>query len=115
MMIKKITELKEKHISDLQKELSRTKAELIKIGAIKIILFGSAARGDLGLMSDIDLLVIVNSDKNFIERTAEIYKLIQPSEVDILIYTPDEFEKMKKDNLFIQHILKKGKILFERT
>jgi len=115
MMIHKIEALKKQHLENLEKELNRVKSELIKLGALKIILFGSAAKKELGLMSDIDLIVIVESSKPFIERTEEIYKVLQPTDIDLLIYTPDEFKQMKIDNLFIQHVLKEGKIIYERN
>ncbi len=113
-MIQKVKELKERHLRHLEKELSRVKSQLINLGALKIILFGSSVRGELGLTSDIDLIVIIESDKDFIERSGEIYKKIQPKDIDLFIYTPNEFNRMSKDNLFIQHILKEGKIIFER-
>jgi predicted nucleotidyltransferase len=112
-MSDKIGDLKAQHLIQHKNELERIKKELIELGAQKIILFGSGARGELGLLTDLDLIVIIPSNKTYIERSQEIYKNIQPSEVDLLIYTPKEFEHMIKNNLFIQHVLKEGKVLFE--
>jgi uncharacterized protein len=42
----------------LEQELSRLVAQLKAMDAKKIILFGSLARGELSLFSDIDLLVL---------------------------------------------------------
>ncbi len=114
-MFQKIKKLKEEHLAHLEKELERVKNRLIQIGVKKIILFGSAVRNELNIMSDIDLLVIIDSNKLFIERLKEIYLTIQPSDVDILAYTPSEIEKMKENNLFIEHILKEGKLIYERN
>ena len=114
-MIQRLKEAKEEHLFNLQKELNRIKSKLIKMGAQKIILFGSAAREELGLMSDIDLIVVIDSNKDFIERLSFFYQKIQPIDADLLIYTPLEFTRMMEDNLFIQHALKQGKIIFERT
>ncbi len=114
IMIHKVRLLKEKHLKELEQELSRVISELIKLGAIKIIQFGSSIREELSLTSDIDLIVIIKSEQNFIERSAEIYKKIKPKDVDLLIYTPIEFKHMKEENLFIQHVLKEGKIIHER-
>ena len=113
-MIQNFKEAKKEHVRSLHEELARIKSETIKMGAYKIILFGSAAREDLGLISDIDLIVIMESDKNFIDRLAEFYQEIQPRNADILIYTPAEFSQMKNENLFIRHILKEGKVIYER-
>jgi len=114
-MIHRLKEAKEEHINNLQAELNRIKSKLIKMGAHKIILFGSAAREELGLMSDIDLIVIIESNKDFVERLAYFYQEIQPIEADLLIYTPLEFNRMIEENLFIQHVLKQGKVIFERN
>jgi len=114
-MIHRLKEAKEEHILQLREELNRIKSKLIDMGAQKIILFGSAAREELGLMSDIDLIVIIESTKDFIERLAYFYQEIQPIDADLLIYTPVEFIRMIEENLFIQHVLKQGKIIFERN
>ena len=114
-MIHRLKEAKEVHLHNLHKELNRIKSKLIEMGAHKIILFGSAARKELGLMSDIDLIVVIDSNKDFIERLSHFYQKIQPIDADLLIYTPQEFTRMMEENLFIQHVLKQGKIIFERT
>jgi len=114
-MIHRLKEAKEEHIYNLHKELNRIKSKLIDMGAHKIILFGSAAREELGLMSDIDLIVIIESNKDFVERLAYFYQEIQPMDADLLIYTPLEFIRMVEENLFIQHVVKQGKIIFERA
>lgn len=115
MMIEKIEELKANHLTQLRNELKRIKKGLINLGAQKIILFGSGGREELGLFSDIDLIVIIPSNKKFIERIEEIYMKLQPSEIDLLIYTPEEFEHLEENNLFIQHVISEGKIIFEKS
>jgi predicted nucleotidyltransferase len=113
-MIQKLREKKEEHLAQLKQEYSRVKKELIELGVLKIIKFGSSVRGELGVFSDIDLLIIMESENTFVERLANIYEKIQPKEIDILAYTPDEFQRMKEENLFIQHILKEGIKVYER-
>ena len=41
----------------------------------KIILFGSAVRGDTDRHSDLDIVVIKNTKKRFLERLIEVSKL----------------------------------------
>ena len=113
-MIQRLKEAKNEHLIQLQKELNRIKSKLIQMGAHKIILFGSTVREELGLISDIDLIVVIDSNKDFIERLSYYYQIIQPIDADLLIYTPQEFTRMMEENLFIQHVLKQGKIIFER-
>jgi predicted nucleotidyltransferase len=114
-MIQKVKTLKNKHLKELKQEFKRVLSELIKLDTLKIIQFGSSVRDELSLTSDIDLVVIIETNQNFIERSADIYKKVKPKEIDLFIYTPDEFERMKGENLFIQHILKEGKVVYERN
>lgn len=107
--------LKKKHLKELKQELHRVLSELIKLGALKIIQFGSSVREELSLTSDIDLIIIIESKQNYIERSAEIYKKIKPKDIDLLIYTPLEFSRMTGENLFIQNVLKEGKVIYERN
>ncbi len=107
--------LKKKHLKELKQELSHVISELVNLGAIKIIQFGSSVRDELRLTHDIDLIVIFKTDQSFIERLTEIYKKIKPKEIGLLIYTPIEFKRMKKENLFIPHVLKERKVIYERN
>ena len=95
-MIQKVKMLKEKHLKELKQELSRVISALIKLDALKVIQFGSSVREELSLTSDIDLIVIIETKQNYIERTAEIYKKVKPKDIDLLIYTPIEFKQNRK-------------------
>ncbi len=61
----------------------------------KIILFGSWARGERGPHSDIDLLIIQESDLSRPQRYAQARRLFWGMGVpmDILVYTPQEFAR----------------------
>lgn len=63
----------------------------------RIIAFGSYARGEQGPDSDLDLLVEMESEKSFSERTAEVGKLFVPRDwaLDLLVYTPEELAAEK--------------------
>lgn len=81
----------------------------------KIILFGSAARGDADAYSDIDLIVIKDTDQRFVQRLVEVARCL-PREVnaDILVYTPAEIKAMiEGDNPFITRALAEGVVLYE--
>jgi predicted nucleotidyltransferase len=82
----------------------------------KIILFGSTSRNDFDDASDIDLIIVYHTNKRFLERLKELYlKWNMPKAVDILAYTPDEFEKMTEESSFIDSVLKNGKVIYEST
>lgn len=95
-------------------ELDRIQQELKALGVKRIIHFGSSARGEAGLDSDLDLIVVMQSEDNFPDRIAALYKKIRPrAAVDLLVYTPAEFDVMKESNMFLQNALREGKTLYE--
>ena len=80
----------------------------------KISLFGSYARGKSDLFTDLDVLVIMNTDKPFTERIAEIYSLLAlPVDADILCYTPREYRRIK-DTPFLKKALADEVVLYEK-
>lgn len=82
----------------------------------KIILFGSLAEGDVGRSSDIDLIIVQETEKRFLDRLEEIYVALQPNvALDVLVYTPKEFAQMEQTNSFIRSVLKKGRVLYDAT
>ena len=79
----------------------------------KIILFGSYARGDTDEYSDLDLILVKQTSKRFVERLAEVPLL--PVHADVFVYTPEEFEQMKEDeNPFLMSALEGAKVIYER-
>lgn len=87
----------------------------------KVILFGSAAIGKASQGSDIDLVVIKKTSKRFYDRIGDVLNILWSGEetpkmgVDILVYTPEEFQLMSKDNYFVRdEILGKGRTVYER-
>jgi predicted nucleotidyltransferase len=82
----------------------------------KIILFGSYAAGNPTPASDVDLLVIMNTDRSTLELAAEVSLTVEHSfPMDILVRTPQEIAKrLQYGDFFIQDILEKGKLLYER-
>lgn len=71
-------------------EAARRRDDLIGLGY-----FGSYARGDAGFGSDLDLLVIVETDRRpFTERGFGWRTETLPVPVDLLIYTAAEWERL---------------------
>lgn len=81
----------------------------------KIILFGSAARGDYDQVNDLDSLII-KQDVPFygIERMRELDEPIDRNvAADMLVYRPDEFdERVRLGDPFIKAILREGRVLY---
>ncbi len=83
----------------------------------KILLFGSYANGQPNDESDLDFIIIKDTDKPRHKRGREVRKFLIGSMVpiDIKIYTPDEFESEQKSGYsFLSSIIKGTKLLYER-
>lgn len=78
----------------------------------EVILFGSMARGDYGLYSDADILLILEESgkKRYFDRIPEFidYFLKAPIDVDLFPYTREEIKRMKDSNPFIKRALAEG-------
>jgi len=81
-----------------------------------IMLFGSRARGDFFEESDLDLLIVKNTKKRPLWRRVDVRKILSTEmPLDVMVYTPDEFEALKKaGGAFIKEVLKEGEILYEK-
>ncbi len=84
----------------------------------KIILFGSYAYGKPTPDSDVDLLVILETDASATERYLAVSRLLypRPFPVDILVRTPREIkEALRTGDFFIHEIVSQGRVLYERS
>ena len=83
----------------------------------RIILFGSAARGEMTPDSDIDLIV-VKSDVEHRGRMAErIYRNLWGIEVpvDVIVYTADDIERFRdKVGTIVKPALREGREIYAR-
>ena len=80
----------------------------------KVILFGSAARGEMNRHSDLDLLVV----KDGVHRgdmAENIYRHLHGVEaaVDVIVVTPDDVERYRNSHaLVIKPALREGKVIY---
>lgn len=86
---------------------------------LKVILFGSRARGDARPHSDVDLLVVMPDGTDDERRvTVEIRRLLRdmPVAKDVVVTTPEEIER-RGDlvGTVLRPALREGKILYERA
>lgn len=77
----------------------------------KIILFGSVARGEVHRGSDLDLIIIQETDKKFLSRLEPFYRDARVA-MDILVYTPEEFAAMA-EGVFLKNALQDGVVIYE--
>jgi len=84
-----------------------------------IILFGSLANGNITEDSDIDLLVIKDTKKDYWQRAKEISRIMSQIIInlpkDILTITTKELkERLSVQDYFIQDIINNGKVIYEK-
>jgi predicted nucleotidyltransferase len=80
----------------------------------KVIVFGSYARGNTSKKSDMDLVVIMETDKRFLDRYElcdQFYDIFDIG-LDILPYTEAEFSRISH-RPFIKRIIKEGVVVYE--
>jgi len=96
------------HLDTLVRLLQRYEPE-------RIILFGSRARGDADAYSDYDVIVIKRTERPFLDRLQDMVPYLVEFErpAEILVYTPEEFERMRETGLGWV-VQKEGVLLYER-
>jgi len=85
---------------------------------LQIILFGSAARGEMRPGSDLDTLVVMPEGAHRRRTAQQLYRSINNLTLpfDIVVATPADLER-HRDNigLIYRTILKEGKIIYAET
>jgi predicted nucleotidyltransferase len=84
----------------------------------RVILFGSYAYGQPTPDSDVDLLVIVNSDRPYRDRYQWVAQTLipRPFPIDLLVLTPAEVQaRLASGNQFFSEIVRRGQVLYERS
>ena len=89
----------------------------------RIVVFGSRARGDATPDSDLDILVIMETDKREVERIRDVARLLRRYRLppylmpmDILVKTPAEVrDRLAMGDQFLNEILADGMTAYERV
>lgn len=110
-------------MNDILSEIIRN---LRRINTKTIILFGSYATNTHDDESDIDLVVILDSDdisKTYEERMQKkllvrncIYEQSRMQAIDLVVYTNAEYNIIKQNNTsFYQEIRETGRVIYEKA
>jgi uncharacterized protein len=102
-------------LSDLDEIRIQLTPILRELHVGKAILFGSIPRGTKSRKSDVDILLVVETEERFFDRYRhfeKIYAKLKGRSVDMLIYTPSELERIAH-RPFIRRILAEGKTIYE--
>ncbi len=100
----------------LQEETERIVAQLQKLGAKKVVLFGSAARGEAGAHSDLDFIVVMPGEEGFAYWSRRLYEGVERRvAVDFLPYNEREFAEVQRHSRLIRHALRTGRVVYEKS
>lgn len=92
--------------------LKRLRTLLEPYGLRAAWLVGSCARGTAGPWSDIDLILVCDTDLPFVERPRRFSALDGLGvPVDLLVYTPKEFAAMEAAPTSFWHQVQKERVL----
>ena len=103
-------------VSNARQISKRGKPVLRKYGIKKAILFGSFATGRQTPKSDVDLVLIQDTDKRYFDRfegiLRDLYEAIRGRDIEVFIYTPEELDRISHRK-FIQSVLREGQVIYE--
>ena len=114
-MREEIRRLREKNKLEIEDSIRKI-ASVLKGKVERLSVFGSFARKEHGLFSDLDILIVMKTDKPYLERIKELYSIIAPHvncDVDVICYTPNEFERLK-DSPFLKRVLAEEVVIYEK-
>lgn len=81
----------------------------------RVSLFGSYALGRADLLTDLDVLVVMDTALPLTQRLERLYSLLAlPVDADLLCYTPDEFERLRSLP-FLRNALAHEVVLVEKN
>ena len=83
----------------------------------RVILFGSYAYGNPNIHSDVDLLVIMESDEPIFPRIRRVAAVADVPflPMDVIVHTPQEIRaRLDKNDHFVADVLKRGRVMYER-
>lgn len=100
--------------SDTRENLEQLLEKIKTKDVDQVILFGTSDAENLKKKHNLGLIVVQETDKTFIERLDEWYTFLKPgTAIDLLVYTPEEFDDLKSWNSFVKTALTEGKVLLD--
>lgn len=89
---------------------------VLKFRPQRVMLFGSYAYGKPRPESDVDLLVVMETQLKEMEQAVQICQAIEYHfGLDLIVYTPDTLSRrLSLGDSFLKEIISKGKVMYER-
>ena len=106
---------REAYVQALGRALEEIVRQLARLPEVeRVILFGSYAAGRRDLFTDLDLLVVMDTDLDFPARTGELHRRLRVGvDVDFFVYTPEEFRRLQGRGLAGEAV-RRGTVLYEK-
>lgn len=83
----------------------------------RVVVFGSFAQKQVGEWSDLDVVVVMDTDLSFFARSRTVLQQVAPSvTLDLFVYTPSEWAELQTTRPFIRdEVIQKGRVVYERS
>lgn len=96
-------------------EIRRVVADACRrAGARRALLFGSYARGTADSASDLDLLIVCETERPFLERFRLFREILDAFPgAELVVYTPSELEAMRARGGFVEQVEREGIVLYD--
>lgn len=109
-----LSALRAAYASRLEAALPRIVERLSALPEVRrISVFGSFARGRRDLRTDLDLLVVLDTEESVPERLARLYSLVDAGvDLDLIAWTPAEYEGMRR-RPFGRSIIAEEEVVYE--
>ncbi len=101
------------------------RAELVRFVGIvaadphtrQVMVFGSMVDATIDEWSDLDLVVVMETDLPFLERVRRLQRQVRPQvAMDLLVYTPEEWAEITETRPFVRdEIMAKGQIVYDQS
>ncbi len=97
----------------LEAELDRFVKELPPFGVYRAYLTGDVARGNIAPDTELDLVLVQDTNEPFHRRADFFFSHLRPSVgARFMVYTPDEFEELEDRDPVLLEMKAYGEVLF---
>jgi predicted nucleotidyltransferase len=95
----------------LAEKVLQNRKDVLQIGY-----FGSYARGNWGVGSDLDVVIVIESSNEPLERRGAKWDLTElPVPADVLIYTKKEWDSLSQERRFYKTLMQEAVWIYVRT
>ena len=101
---------------DLSTALVRIIGILSRLPQVQqVMLLGAYAAGRRDLFTDLDILVVMETDDDFMIRSEKLRQKLQSGvDLDLLVYTPIEFDQMSRKG-FLNQALHNCQVVYHKS